>query len=203
MKLITETSYNIELSEQKDKSLYVVGIFSTAELENNNKRKYRKNTLDREVKTVMEKIEKKCLWGELGHPPTPEINPDKIAIITEQVEWRGNDLYGRAKILSTPMGSIAKTLVNEGSLGISSRGLGTVAEDGYVNEDYKLITWDLVTDPSNNPSWVNGIYEGKEFDIPCICKEDKEPTEEELISTAKEEWNKKIWQVIADIEKSL
>ena len=55
------------------------------------------------------------------------------------------------KFLTLHWGNIAKTLVKEGKLGVSSRGLGTVAEDGYVNEDFKLITWDLVTDPSNNP----------------------------------------------------
>ncbi len=178
MKLITEISHNIELTEGKDgKDLFIVGIFSSAELENNNKRKYKKETLEREVKSIMEKVEKRCCWGELGHPPNPEINPDKIAIITEKLEWRGNDLYGRAKILDTPMGNITKTLVKEGKLGISSRGLGTVDEDGYVNEDYKLLTWDLVTDPSNNPSWVDGIYEGKEFELTEEREEEKEAQE--------------------------
>jgi hypothetical protein len=94
------------------------------------------------------------------------VNPDKIALRTTQLEWKGNDVYGKAKILDTPMGNIAKTLVKEGAMGISSRGLGTVNDDGYVNEDFHLITWDLVTDPSNKPSWVNGIYEGQDFMIP-------------------------------------
>lgn len=200
VKLITETSLNVELTESKDgKDLFVVGIFSSAELENNNKRKYKKETLDREVENIKEKIENRCLWGELGHPPNPEINPDKIAIITEKIEWRGNDLYGRSKILDTPMGSIARTLVKEGKLGISSRGLGTVAEDGYVNEDYKLLTWDLVTDPSNNPSWVNGIYEGKEFKLPGTEKKEEGPTLED----AKKAHEKQIWQVIEKIEKGI
>lgn len=167
MKLITEMSYDFELHEdKKSKDLYAIGIFSSAEIENNNKRVYKKNLLEREVTKVNEKVSKKCLWGELGHPPNPEVNPDKIAIRTTTLEWRGNDLYGKAKILDTPMGNIAKTLVKEGQMGISSRGLGTVGDDGYVNEDFHLITWDLVTDPSNNPSWINGIYEGTEFSIP-------------------------------------
>jgi hypothetical protein len=164
MKLITEMSYDFELHEdKKSKDMFAVGIFSSAELKNNNKRVYKKNLLEREVEKVNEKVSKKCLWGELGHPPNPEVNPDKIAIRTTQLEWRGNDLYGKAKLLDTPMGQIAKTLVKEGQMGISSRGLGTVGDDGYVNEDFHLITWDLVTDPSNNPSWVNGIFEGMEF----------------------------------------
>jgi len=180
MKLITEMSYDFEISEGKDKAMYAVGIFSSAELLNNNKRMYKKSILEREVEKVQEKIEKKCLWGELGHPPNPEVNPDKIALRTTQLEWRGNDLYGKSKILDTPMGLIAKTLVNEGQMGISSRGLGTVGDDGYVNEDFHLITWDLVTDPSNNPSWVNGIYEGQTFALPGMATLKTSPTEDEI-----------------------
>ena len=66
------------------------------------------------------------------------------------------------------MGQIARTLVKEGKMGISSRGLGTVAENGDVNEDFNLITWDMVTDPSNHPSWVNGIFEGQSWSVPHI-----------------------------------
>jgi hypothetical protein len=165
MKLITETSYDFALTEGKDQSMYIAGIFSTAEMENNNKRKYGRKILEREVNKVQDKIGKNCLWGELGHPPNPEVNPDKIALKIENLEWKGNNVYGKAKLLDTPMGQIAKTLVKEGQMGISSRGLGTVAEDGYVNEDFNLITYDLVTDPSNKPSWVNGIYEGQEFEM--------------------------------------
>jgi hypothetical protein len=172
-KLITEMSRDFELFEdKKTNEMFAVGIFSSAELVNNNKRIYKKSILEREVLKVQDKASKKSLWGELGHPPNPEVNPDKIAILTTQLEWRGNDVYGKAKILDTPMGNIAKTLVKEGRMGISSRGLGTVGENGYVNEDFNLITWDLVTDPSNSPSWVNGIFEGQEFQaIPK--KEDK------------------------------
>ena len=180
MKLITEYSQDFQITEEGNgKDMFVVGIFSSAELKNNNKRIYRKGILEREIGKVQEKVDKKCLWGELGHPPNPEVNPDKIALRTTQLEWKGNNLYGKAKILDTPMGSIAKTLVKEGAMGISSRGLGTVGDDGYVNEDFHLITWDLVTDPSNKPSWVNGIYEAEEFYI--SGKEDKkEPTSEDI-----------------------
>ena len=199
MKLITEISHNLELMESKSKGIHVVGIFSSAEIENNNKRKYSKELLEREVGRVEEKIKGKSLWGELGHPPNPEINPDKIAILTTMLEWRGNDLYGKSKVLDTPMGNIAKTLVREGKMGISSRGLGTVGDDGYVNEDFNLLTYDLVTDPSNHPSWVDGIYEGRDFILPGI-KEVKvvEPSLEE----AKEAHERQIWQVIKQIEKS-
>ncbi len=129
----------------------------------------------------------------------PEINPDKIAIRVESLEWQGNDLYGKAKILDTPQGQIAKTLVKEGLIGISSRGLGTVHEDGTVNEDYNLITWDLVTDPSNGPSWLNGVLEGKTWDLASssdfvdILSEDK----------AREEYYKYVMSIINEIKKKL
>lgn len=176
-KLITETSYDFELTESKDKGVHIVGIYSSAELKNNNSRVYKKELLEREVDKVQEKISNKTLWGELGHPPNPEINPERIAILTTMLEWKGNDVFGKSKVLDTPQGAIAKTLIKEGRMGISSRGLGTVAEDGNVNEDFNLITWDLVTDPSNNPSWINGIFEDKEWLPKVVDKTDKEVEE--------------------------
>ena len=205
-KLITEYSQDFqiteELNEKKEKEMFAVGIFSSAEIENNNKRKYRKEILEREILKVNEKIDKKCLWGELGHPPNPEVNPDKIALRTVKLEWKNNNLYGKAKILDTPMGKIAKTLIKEGAMGISSRGLGTVGDDGYVNEDFHLITWDLVTDPSNKPSWVNGIYEAQDFSIPGADDLKKDPSEED-IREAQKALKSHIWQVIENIEKAL
>lgn len=197
MKLITEISNDIELSESKTKGMHIVGIWSSAEIENNNKRKYSKDLLEREITKVGEKVKGKSLWGELGHPPNPEVNPDKIAILTTVLEWKGNDLYGKAKLLDTPMGNIAKTLVKEGKMGISSRGLGTVGDDGYVNEDFNLITWDLVTDPSNHPSWVSGILEGKEWPDPLKVVKEVLPS----IEDAKKAHERQIWQVIENIEK--
>ena len=200
MKLITETSYDFSLTEGKDKELFIAGIFSTAEMENNNKRKYGRKILEREVTKVNEKIGKNCLWGELGHPPNPEVNPDKIALKIENLEWKGNNVYGKAKLLDTPMGQIAKTLVKEGSMGISSRGLGTVAEDGYVNEDFNLITYDLVTDPSNKPSWVNGIYEGQEFSLPGV--KDKN-MDEDKIKEAQAEYFRYLMDTIDNISEAI
>ncbi len=78
------------------------------------------------------------------------------------------------------MGQIARTLVKEGKMGISSRGLGTVADNGHVNEDFNLITWDMVTDPSNHPSWVNGVYEGQDWKIP-VLKTNKEKEIDEIL----------------------
>jgi hypothetical protein len=203
-KLITETSFEYEITESKSKGMHIVGIFSSAEIENNNKRKYKKDLLEREINKITEnKINKKCCFGELGHPPHPEIALDKVSILTERLEWRGNDVYGTAKVLDTPMGEITKTLIKDGNLGISSRGLGTVNEDGYVNEDFNLLCYDIVGDPSNPASWIKGIYEGKEFEIPSEEEEVKkeEETSEELIKEAQEEYMKYILSVIDGIVK--
>lgn len=188
VKLITEMSRDVQVHEgERSGDMFVIGIFSSAEVENNNKRKYKRDLLEREIQKIQEKVDRKSCWGELGHPPSPEINAERIAILTESLEWKNNDLYGKAKILDTPLGNIAKTLVREGKLGVSSRGLGTVAEDGYVNEDFKLITWDLVTDPSNNPSWVDGIFEAQEWEYPNLCQcpdleeEDIDKIQEDLL----------------------
>jgi hypothetical protein len=205
--LITECNHDLQINEGKDKNLYVTGIFSSFGDRNNNGRVYEEGTLKREVEKIIEKVEKKSLWGELGHPPNPEINPDKIAIRVESLEWDGKDLYGKAKILNTPQGQIARELVKEGMIGISSRGLGTVSEDGTVNEDYQLLTWDLVTDPSNGPSWVNGIFEGKTWELgdkfsgEQVDEEVKEDTLTE--SQAKEEFFKHIMESLKEIEKTL
>jgi hypothetical protein len=169
LKLITEASYDVSIVEsEKDKNLYVAGIFSTAEAENANGRKYRFNTLDREVHRIQEEYLAKNLpfWGELGHPSSPEPNLDRIAIRTVALEWKGNNLYGKAKVLETRMGKEAQVLLKEGPIGISSRGLGQVDEDKYVkDESYRLLAYDLVANPSNHPSFVKGIYEAQDFVI--------------------------------------
>jgi len=168
LKLITETSSVIELWESKSKTPYMIGIFASAETKNANGRVYDKSVLEREVdRFIREKVNTKSAWGELGHPDTSDINLDNIAMIIESLEWKGNDVYGKAKILDTPKGQILKTLVKEGNIGVSTRGLGTVNESGRVNEDYTLITIDAVSDASNPGSrFVNGILEGKTFTLP-------------------------------------
>lgn len=205
MKLLTEVSQSIHVSNDTSDNMFIEGIFSTAENRNINGRIYKKSTLEREVDKLMEKVANKCLWGQLSHPDKPDMEPDKISHLVESLSWNGNDLMGRAKIIDTPMGRIAKTLVKEGKIGISSRGLGTVSEaDGYVNEDYFMITWDLVIDPSNQPSWVSAVSEMKEYDVPWI-KTVKETTPEAKISIneARKEYYQKIWSVLAKIERSL
>jgi len=168
LNLITETFNQIELWESKSKIPYMVGIFASAETKNANGRIYKKSILEREIdKFKNEKIDTKSSWGELGHPDNSEINLNNVAMIIESLEWKGNDVYGKAKILDTPKGHILKTLVKEGNIGVSTRGLGTVNESGNVNDDYNLITIDAVSDASNPGSrFINGILEGKTFCLP-------------------------------------
>lgn len=197
MKLITETSYDLEpLQESKKDKMYLVGIFSSAEVENNNKRKYPKDILEREIEKIRgEKITNKSCYGELNHPASPDVNLDRVAIMVEDLEWKNNDVYGRAKVLDTPLGQIVKTIISEGGrIGISSRGLGTVNEDGLVNEDFNLITYDIVSNPSNMGSWVNGVYEGADFTPPHKKNE---------VEEARKEWKKKIYIFLDEIEKNI
>lgn len=210
MKLLTEVSQNVQVNSGDNDHIFVEGIFSSAENKNINGRIYKKATLEREVDKLMEKVANKCLWGELSHPEKPDVTPDRISHLIEKLEWQGNDLIGKAKIVDTPMGKIAKTLLKEGRIGISSRGLGTVNEtDSYVNDDYFMITWDLVIDPSNQPSWISAVTEARDFDVPWIQVSKKEVDPEILkeqqisIEQARKEYTQKIWQVLEKIEKSL
>jgi hypothetical protein len=192
LKLITEASYDVELIESKEKDLYVMGVFSTANTKNANGRIYKKETLDRERKRVNEEFFKKDrpFWGELGHPTSPEANLDRIAIRTVALEWKGENLIGKAKVLDTQFGQHAKILLKEGPIGISSRGLGTVQDDGYVKDDtYKLLAYDLVATPSNNPSFVKGIYEGKFFSEEGLEINNDENIEDEVRRLRAERFN--------------
>lgn len=194
-KLITEISKQV-VTESIDKSLYVVGIFSSAEIKNNNGRVYAKSLLEREINKIQDQVNEKALFGQLSHPDNPEINLEKAAIMIEGLEWDGDNVVGKAKVLeNTPCGDLLKGIIgNGGKVGISSRGLGTVSESGAVNDDYALITWDMVVNASNPGSkYVNGIYEGEEFSI--IKPQVMERKEAEKIYT------KHIWQVIKKIIK--
>lgn len=200
-KLITESNYNVSINEQEEgKKLIIDGVFASAETKNRNGRIYPKSILEREVSNIQEKIKRGSCWGELDHPSQASINSDRIAISIKLLEWRGNDVYGKAVVTDTPCGKILKGLVKDGTVGVSTRGLGTVNEEtSYVNEDFNLITIDAVTDPSNYASWVNGIYEAKEF----LSEDEKAKKELEKIEEAKKAYTKHIFQVIEYITKTL
>ncbi len=172
MRLITEQNNDIEvLTEENDgkKSTYIKGIFLQTEITNRNGRMYKYNTMEREVSKYNEEfIQRGRALGELGHPEGPTVNLDRVSHKIVELYPEGKNFVGKAKLLETPMGKIAKNLLEEGvQLGVSSRGLGSLKKEGntsVVADDFILSTAaDIVADPSAPDAFVQGIYEGKEW----------------------------------------
>jgi hypothetical protein len=172
MKLITEQIEDVKiLTEEKDgkKLLYIEGVFLQSELKNRNGRVYPFEVLNREVERYTEEyVKPKRALGELGHPDGPTINLDRVSHRIVSLHAEGHNFIGKAQILDTPMGNIAKSLLGEGvQLGVSSRGMGSIdkREDiSIVRDDFFLTTAaDIVADPSAPDAFVNGIMEGKEW----------------------------------------
>ena len=172
MKLITEQIENVQiLTEEKNgkKLLYIEGVFLQSELTNRNGRRYPFEVLNREVERYNEEyVKTKRALGELGHPDGPTINLDRVSHRITSLRAEGNNFIGKAQILDTPMGKIAKSLLDEGvQLGVSSRGMGSIEKSegiSVVRDDFMLTTAaDIVADPSAPDAFVNGIMEGKEW----------------------------------------
>ena len=148
------------LTEGKTGPMRVRGVFQRADEENNNKRVYGKPLLEREVNKLAEAITERRLMGELDHPQHDSVKLSNVSHLITGLSMKGNEVIGEAEILDTPSGKVAQALIQGGvKVGISSRGMGTVSEDvhgkRHVNEDFRLITWDLVADPS-----TRGAYPG-------------------------------------------
>jgi len=161
LEVITEA---IEGSDKKN--YFLKGPFLEANRVNRNGRKYMSETLEREVKEFYDqKIKTHRSLGELDHPPEPTINLDRVSHIITDLSMDGDIGYGIAKLIDTPMGRIAKTLVDEDVLvGMSTRGVGSLDGD-VVKDDYKLITVDIVADPSAPSAFVEGVLENKNYII--------------------------------------
>tara|TARA_Y100000004_G_scaffold22934_1_gene23286 strand:+ start:971 stop:1615 length:645 start_codon:yes stop_codon:yes gene_type:complete len=172
MRLIAEEITQVDfLCEENDgkKNYFIEGIFLQAELKNRNGRMYPLKTLAREVAKYDENyIQKGRALGELGHPDGPSINLDRVSHKIVNLKEDGNNFIGKAKLLDTPMGQIAKNLLDEGvRLGVSSRGMGSIRKEENCNvvmDDFMLATAaDIVADPSAPDAFVDGIMEGKEW----------------------------------------
>ena len=173
MKLIREEIESVEfLVEQKNgkKSMYIEGVFLQGNIKNRNGRMYPMETLRREVSRYNENhIQSGRALGELGHPEGPTVNLDRVSHKIVSLRESGSNFVGKAKILNTPMGKIASSLIEEGvKLGVSSRGVGSLQQtkEGFavVGEDFMLATAaDIVADPSAPDAFVEGIMEGKEW----------------------------------------
>ena len=173
MKLIREEIETVEfVTEERNgkKSLYIEGVFLQGNIKNRNGRMYPMETLAKEVNRYNESnvVTGRAL-GELGHPDGPTVNLDRVSHKIVSLKESGSNFIGKAKILNTPMGQIASSLIGEGvKLGVSSRGIGSLkpTKEGFnvVGDDFMLATAaDIVADPSAPDAFVEGIMEGKEW----------------------------------------
>ena len=171
MKLIKEAFQDLQyLNEEANgkKSVFIEGIFMQADKNNRNGRRYPMSVMEKELDRYQTMINEKRSLGELGHPDNPSINLNQVSHLITNLRFEGKDIIGRAKILETPMGKIARNFIEEGvRLGVSSRGLGSLKEgrDGImeVQDDFHLATVDIVADPSAPDAFVAGIMEGAEW----------------------------------------
>ena len=174
MKLISEfvdqnIGCRIITEEKSGKKKYVIeGVFAQADMKNRNGRIYPKPVMEGAVnKYVTEQVSKGRAVGELNHPEGPTVNLDKVSHKIDNLEWKGNDVVGKATILETPMGQIVKGLLDGGvKLGVSTRGMGSLENRGgamVVKPDFLLNAVDIVQDPSAPSAFVNGVMEGVEW----------------------------------------
>ena len=172
MRFITEVAEDIKfLVEKKEdggKNVFIEGIFAQYDKQNKNGRIYPKAVMEKEIERYQDVINAKRALGELGHPANPSINLDKASHLITMLKMEGKgSVIGKAKILETPMGIIARNLIENGvQLGVSTRGLGSLKEKNGVNEvqdDFHLATVDIVADPSAPDAFVQGIYESAEW----------------------------------------
>ena len=172
MKLITDEISNAEyiVEEKNGKKNYAIkGIFMQSDVKNKNGRIYPKEILQKEVARYnREFINKNRAFGELGHPDGPTVNLERVSHMIKSLTPEGSNFIGEARVLDTPYGKIVKSLIDEGaSLGVSSRGMGTLVNTGGANivkDDFYLATAaDIVADPSAPDAFVEGIMENKEW----------------------------------------
>ena len=173
MKLIREEVESVEFiveSKNGKKSMYIEGVFLQGNIKNRNGRMYPMETLRREVGRYNENhVQSGRALGELGHPDGPTVNLDRVSHKIVSLRESGSNFIGKAKILSTPMGKIASSLIEEGvKLGVSSRGIGSLKQTregvNIVGDDFMLATAaDIVADPSAPDAFVEGIMEGKDW----------------------------------------
>jgi len=173
MKFLSEITEDVNIvvescDSSQEKSYFIEGIFLQSDLKNKNGRVYPYEVLVKECQRYKEQmVDTKRALGELGHPPGASINFERVSHMITDLFPSGKEFIGKAKLLSTPYGEIAKNFIKEGvKLGVSSRGFGSVDNRGgvsVVGSDFFLATVDIVHDPSAPQAFVNGIMENKEF----------------------------------------
>ena len=176
--------FQLHESETVNGSRKLRGLFHLAETKNANGRIYPKKILEREVRSIMPSIKDRRILGELDHPTDPRIHLDKSSHVITNLKMEGNKVFGELEALKTPAGRILEGLIDSGvKLGISSRGLGSLREDKdakYVQEDYALVTWDIVPNPSTPGSWLGESASNSSGDPIIIHIDNEIVTESEL-----------------------
>mgnify|MGYP003648664138 FL=1 len=196
MKLITEVTEEVQFITEVDEktgknTFYIDGIFMQSEKKNRNGRVYPHGVLMKEVNRYnTQHVLKNRALGELNHPQGPTVNLDRVSHIIKELKEDGDNVYGKAKIMETPMGKIVRNLMSEGaSLGVSSRGMGSLKKlDTGINEvqeDFMLSAVDIVADPSAPDAFVNGIMEGREWvwDNGLLRESEISDLHKEIVST--------------------
>ena len=153
----------IQESSTDGKHMWLSGICMQSSIKNRNGRNYPLNEIAAAVQNAQARI-KECngIFGELDHPQTLNINSDRISHVVTEMWMNGNDAYGKAKLLNTPMGNIAQELLRSGvKIGVSSRGAGNVNESGDVS-GFQFITYDIVVTPSAPNAYPGLVYESLE-----------------------------------------
>lgn len=177
-KLLIETNlFEGRLKEEANGTMLVSGILQRAGAENQNGRVYPKNILEREIGKYQQLIKERRALGELDHPDSSIINLKNVSHNVRELYWNGSDLMGTVEILPTPSGNILKELLRSNILlGISSRGMGSTSPIGEskveVGEDFELIGWDFVSNPSTHGAFMKPITESKQIINSCdtYCK---------------------------------
>jgi hypothetical protein len=216
MKLITEMTEDIQIvtetiDEGKGREHFIEGVFMQSNLKNRNGRVYPRETLMNEVARYnKEYVSKNRAMGELNHPQGPTVNLDRVSHIIKELRPDGDNVYGKAKIMETPMGKIAKNLIDEGAkLGVSSRGMGSLKQnkdgENEVQKDFMLAAVDIVADPSAPNAFVEGIMEGREWvwDNGILKEKHIAEYEKEIESASKADLEEKKLEIWTDFISKL
>jgi hypothetical protein len=214
MKLITELTEDVKYIKENigngEKTYFIEGVFMQSDVKNRNGRVYPTNILKKECgRYITEYVEKGRAMGELNHPTGPTVNLDRVSHIIKDLHEDGKNIYGKAKVLDTPMGKIVKNLIDEGAqLGVSTRGMGSLRpKNGYqeVQEDFMLAAIDIVADPSAPNAFVNGIMEGREwvFENGMWSERDREMAVKTIKTSSKRNLNSNIVKIFEDYFKKL
>lgn len=169
--LLIETNlFEGTLQEDKNGVILVKGVLQRADAQNQNGRVYPKKILQREVEKYTQLINERRALGELDHPDSSVINLKNVSHNIREIFWSGNDLHGIVEILPTPAGNILKELLKSNiKLGISSRGMGSVESIGgdkvRVNDDFQLLCWDFVSNPSTQGAFMESLTESVRMQI--------------------------------------